>query len=381
MWWLAAACFVVAAFLFFCVPFTGTNLVGIGSRYGCPRMDRYGVACRRAACCGQHFKIPVGHGCTVVVHSRNRRSFPGPWFLKVDWAAVGVWYWVIWQEPRCWGLPERFGVAPLLEDIVELVFLEYPLSVIRGLVHSLPCSRVAQIGRNTVRTWISLRKNRMVDDKKDLRPKPRNGSSGARRGRSGGRRDSGWRNRGRGSTRSSSSSPSWRKRRGTQQKIKEAQKLLEKLDPKYQKWKELAKKKERAVELQEQAEVLAKVMKEQFDHTINALSPALISSPPFPPSPPRIPSLPLAVEERREQNDLLGAPQLRWIEAELLHKVSFVRNGVTRDESIQTLGEQFGDRRVVAALAEFITRHGGGAAIPRAKEARSGLVFDIARKQ
>ena len=131
------------------------------------------------------------------------------------------------------------------------------------------------------------------------------------------------------------------------------------------------------MELQEQAEVLAKVMKEQFDQTINALSPALISSPPFPPSPPAVPSLPLAVEERREQNDLLGAPQLRWIEAELLHKVSFV----TRDEMIQILGEQFGDRRFVAAVGEFITRHGGGAAILRAKEARSGLVFVIARKQ
>ena len=48
------------------------------------------------------------------------------------------------------GLPERFGVARLLEDIVELVYIGYPLSVIRGFVHSLPCSRVAQIGRKTV---------------------------------------------------------------------------------------------------------------------------------------------------------------------------------------------------------------------------------------
>ena len=82
-----------------------------------------------------------------------------------------------------------------------------------------------------------------------------------------------------------------------------------------------------------------------------------------------------------DQNNLLRAPKLHWIEAELLHKVSFGRNGVSKEEFIQTLGEQFGDRRIVVALGEFITRHGGGAAIPRAKEARSGLVFDIARKQ
>ena len=81
------------------------------------------------------------------------------------------------------GLTEQFGVA----HIVELVYMKYTLSVIRGLVHSLPCSRAAQICRKTVRTWFFLRKNRMVDDRKDQRQKPRNGSSGARRGWSGGR--------------------------------------------------------------------------------------------------------------------------------------------------------------------------------------------------
>ena len=111
------------------------------------------------------------------------------------------------------------------------------------------------------------------------------------------------------------------------------------------------------------------------------LSPSLTTPPQFPPNPPGVPSLPTVAEERRGPNDLLGAPQLRWIEAELLHKVSFCRNGVTKEEFIQILGKQFGDRRFVAALGEFITRHGGRAAIPRAKEACSSLVFDIARKQ
>ena len=54
------------------------------------------------------------------------------------------------------GRLEQFGVGRLLEDVVELVCMGYPLSVIRGLVHSLPCSRVTQICRKTVRTWISL---------------------------------------------------------------------------------------------------------------------------------------------------------------------------------------------------------------------------------
>ena len=55
---------------------------------------------------------------------------------------------------RMLGLPEQFGVARLLEDVVELVYLRYPVS-------SLPCSRVAQLGRKIVRKWIALRKKEM----------------------------------------------------------------------------------------------------------------------------------------------------------------------------------------------------------------------------
>ena len=44
-------------------------------------------------------------------------------------------------------------------------------------------------------------------------------------------------------------------------------------DPQYQQWKK-RRPRRRAVELQEQAEVLAKVVKEQFYQTMNALSPS-----------------------------------------------------------------------------------------------------------
>ena len=101
---------------------------------------------------------------------------------------------------------------------------------------------------------------------------------------------------------------------------------------------------------------------------MSALSLSLITPPQFPPSPPGVPNLPLVAEERRGQHFLLGAPQLRWIAADLLHKVSFGRNGVTKEEFIQTIGEQFGDRRFVAALGDFISRHGGGAAFPERKK-------------
>ena len=223
---------------------------------------------------GQHVADNIKNPNRSWVHDRGplQKSTFLRWTgaLKGGWAAFGVWYWVHLARTKMLGLPEQFGVARLLEDMVELVYVEYPLSVIRDLVHSLPCSRVAQICRKTVRRWLSFCKERMVlDEKKDQRQKPPHGASGNRRGRSGGVRDSGWRGR-RGSARksssssSSSSSQSRRKRGGKQQKIKDAQKLLEKHDPQYQQWKEEAKRKERAVEMQEQAEVLAKVMEDSL---------------------------------------------------------------------------------------------------------------------
>ena len=225
------------------------------------------------------------------------------------------------------GLPEQLWAACLLEDVVELVFLEYPLSVIRGLVHSLNCCRVAQICRKNCANVVGFLARiewclmmRRISKKKGGHV---HGGSRARRGRSGGRRDSGWRNRGRSSVRKeqffllfvpqSISEETWRE-------TAESQGGAE-IVGQYQQWKE-AKKKERAVELQEQAEVSAKVMKEQFDQTLFAFSPSLTTPPQFPHSPPAVPSLHLVAEGRRRKSDLCGAPQLQWIEAELLHKVS-----------------------------------------------------------
>ena len=320
MWWVAAAYFVVAASLFFCACYP----VPISLVSGADTDVHTWVDVELRA-------VRIERRCTIGVRSRSRLFFPGLVFLKVEWAAFGVWCWVIWPEPRCWDSRNN------LEWRVSLRMLwswcTWGILCPSFGAWSILC-RAAMWPRSVAKLCergclFTRKKGIVLEDKKDQRQKPRHRGSGSRRGRSGGDRDSGWRGR-RGSTRkcssssSSNSSPSRRKRRGKQQRVKEAQKLLEKYDPQCQQWKEEAKKKERAVELQEQAEVLAKVMKEQFDQTIR---------------------------------------------------------GVSKDEFVQIPGEQYGDRRFVEALGEFITRHGGGVAIPRAQEARSGLVFDTARKQ
>ena len=120
-----------------------------------------------------------------------------------------------------------------MEDVVELVYLSYPLSVIQGLVHCLPCSRVAQIGRKTVRMWISLCKNRIVPDyEKDHRQKPRHRGREAYRHPSRGSRESGNRcGSSVGKSTSVSFRPSRRRRGGRMRRVRPARSFLEKFDP------------------------------------------------------------------------------------------------------------------------------------------------------
>ena len=176
--------------------------------------------------------------------------------------------WVTWPELRCWGFRNNLVWLDSWKMWWNLVYVGYPLSVIRGLVRSMPCSRFTQIGRKTVRTWISLCGNRMVlhyemDPKQ--KPLPRRERAHRHRHRSGGRRESGNR-RGSsvGKSTPRSSSRSRRRRGGRMWRARAARKFLEKFDPQYQQLKEEAKTRERTVELQEQAEVFAKVMKEHF---------------------------------------------------------------------------------------------------------------------
>ena len=145
---------------------------------------------------GQHVAVNIKNPNRLWVHNRGpqQKSTFLPWtgVLKGGMGSISSVVLGHLARTKMLGLPEQFGVARLLEDIVELVYMGYPLSVIRGLVHSLPCSRVTQIGRKTVRTWLFFCKERMVlDDKKDQRQKPRRGGSENRRGRSRGARDSG----------------------------------------------------------------------------------------------------------------------------------------------------------------------------------------------
>ena len=150
----------------------------------------------------------------------------------------------------------QFGAARLLEDVVELVYMGYPLSVIGSLVRSLPCSRVTRCERGSL-----FVKNRMVLYF-DMDPKqmPQSSRGTAHRRRSGGRKESGCcRGSSVGKSTPGATNPSRRRRGGRMRRVRAARKFLEKFDLQYQQLKEEAKRRERTVELQEQAEVFAQV--------------------------------------------------------------------------------------------------------------------------
>ena len=144
---------------------------------------------------GQHVAVNIKNPNRSWVHNLGpqQKSTFLPWtgVLKGGLGFIRGFVLGHLARTKMLGLPEQFGVARLLEDVEELVSLGCPLSVIRGLVHSLPCSRVVHIGRKTVRTWVSLCKNRMVLHYEMDPKQPRHRRGRAHRHRSSGRGESG----------------------------------------------------------------------------------------------------------------------------------------------------------------------------------------------
>ena len=146
----------IFVFMRACYPVPLSLVSGAGTT-----VHRCGIARRWAARCGQHEEPQPAMGA----RSWSTRKVDFPFLDGVIKGGLCSIRGVVLghlSRTKMLGLPEQLGVARLLDDAVELVYMGYPLSVIQGLVRSLPCSRVAQIGRKTVRTWISLCGNRMV---------------------------------------------------------------------------------------------------------------------------------------------------------------------------------------------------------------------------
>ena len=286
-------------------------------------------------------RIRIGHGCTIVVCSGSRLSC-GLVFLKVDRVAFGVWYYVILQGTICGGSSHRRHCGNgVLWGILCLV--------IRGL--SILCLAAVWSrfdAKLSERGFLVARIERWMIRR--IRGRNLEAEQRCLSGAVWWPQRSGWRNRGRGSR---GRAVLLHLRPPALLKVKEAQNLLEKHDPQYQQWNEEAKKKERGVEVQGHAGVSTGVVEEQFGQTVNALWPSLIAPPPF-------------LVGEGDNRICWGLRNLDGLTRSCCTKCPFGRTGHQRRVHPKSW-EQVGDRKFVAALGEFITRHGG-------------LMFDSARK-
>ena len=197
---------------------------------------------------------------------------------------------------RAMGVSVAIAASAILEALLELIRLEYPLSLIRALVHSLPRSRASLLARSVVRLHIRFVGNmgrgngskgsgsgqggghggsgngggfsRRDDDRDRDRDRDRGRDEKKSRGRDRGGKE----RRSSKKQRKSSSSSSSASSRG--KKMKTARKTLSKHDSEYRNF--LEDKEKRAMEdhYRQQGELLATALSEKFDASIAAAAQA-----------------------------------------------------------------------------------------------------------
>ena len=76
----------------------------------------------------------------------------------------------------------------------------------------------------------------------------------------------------------------------------------------------------------------------------------------------------------------LSHHQMRWLEAELNHKIKLT-NGSKAEATAEIATAMQHDRLVAKAVSDFIVRQGYRGAVPRGRTERSALMFQLAMGQ
>ena len=194
--------------------------------------------------------------------------------LGVGWEITGMW---------------------LAELILELFLLGYPVSVIRAITHSLPCSPPVQIARKVVRAFQAQLSAQMPvgrgeqsghgptrssrDDQSASAPASGTGREqgashfrmyGQRRAPVSGPSSRRHSRRTRDSSSSSSSSSSSRRHKRKEKKLERARTLLMGKDAQYRAWREEHERKKSEESLRRQGQALAEALSNKFDELIQA---------------------------------------------------------------------------------------------------------------
>jgi hypothetical protein len=193
-----------------------------------------------------------------------------------------------------------------------------------------------------------------------------------------------------------------------EKRLKKADKVLYRHDAEYRGLRDEKEKVAKAGDLREQGQILATAMQSTFETAMAAV----VQQPSFPPPPPPGAHPTNAASQAADIAAQITAAQaaaaqaasaaavaadaaagggaittitgltplkLKWLSAELGHKVSFKQT--THKAISKELLDHFNDRGLVTSIASFFDRHGDGSTPPRGKaeriEALLGLVASI----
>ena len=251
-------------------------------------------------------------------------------------------------------------VGRVLEDLLELNNLGYPPTYLKTVVFMLPLDSIALALRRIVLCWLaSLKPSTMTYGKSRAYPTPakkdRDGGRKSRRDHSGGKREKKRKHSRRRSSSSSSTSTS-----SNDKKVRKAEKVLAKRDPRYSKWLKDEEENEEKEKMEKQGALLAKAIKDTLGDAWSPpvkLSSSSSAHQSFPPQPAEVAFPPPMT------TGTYSDMQMMVIRAELQHQVDLPMAG--KDAVKTQIRQAMANRSVVKAVELSLYRSDEGAQIPR----------------
>ena len=307
-------------------------------------------------------------------------------------------------------LPAALAAVWLGELTLEMFLLGYPVSILRALVHSLPCSLAAQAARRLIRAFGAiLRDSAAMNDHHRSKltnqagpgKRPTRGAEGDDWGKARGgdraptgRRHGGHRasRRSRSTTSSSSSASGGVTRKG--KRLRKAQAHLYAHDPAYRAWKEETAAKAQEEALRKQGRVLAEALGDKLDNIVSATASAASAAaaaaaraspqgmpPPAAPVSAAAGAGPQAASAApaRGEGEGVNALQCKWLSAELGHKVSLVPG--ERAAVKKAIMAKQTDRNMNNAIVGFLRKYTPGVRAPRSFADKVDAVLSCVQDQ
>jgi len=289
----------------------------------------------------------------------------------------------------------------ILELATELIMLNYPLSFVRAILHSLPPSPAALRARQLYRSWRVMAKsngkssNNNADKDKSFRQgSDKDGDRHRRRRRSS-----------KGSSRRSSSSSSSSDSEADRKRLQKLQKRMQKADPKYKEYLAAQEKAEVESASRAQADALARALEGSFDKlwdrfetkpattSVAVVHPHLPAGPaqqagaavagavpPFPPVPP-VPPVPERPRLRAEAEAPTGDPdrlsqvQLALLSAEFGHKIKVLDTNGHKDAVVTALMSAFKAQQHAKLTPQIFKRFNSTTPMPTKLKDRAEAMF------